>query len=128
MKVALLGATGFVGSAILSEALDRGHKVTAIVRDVGKLPARDGLVAKSCDIFETAQLAALLRGHDAVISAFNPGWKIRISTKSRSKAPHLSSQRLRRLASAGSCGWAAPEAWRSNPAFVLSTRRTFLVG
>ena len=32
MKVALLGATGFVGSALLKEALDRGHMVTAIVR------------------------------------------------------------------------------------------------
>ena len=32
MKVALLGATGFVGSALLEEALDRGHVVTAIVR------------------------------------------------------------------------------------------------
>jgi len=75
MKVALPGATGFVGSAILIEALDRGHTVTAIARDVGKLPVRDRLVAKSCDIFETTQLAGLLRGHDAVISAFNPGWK-----------------------------------------------------
>ena len=33
MKVVLLGATGFVGSALLKEALDRGHRVTAIVRD-----------------------------------------------------------------------------------------------
>ena len=33
MKVVLLGATGFVGSALLKEALDRGHTVTAIVRD-----------------------------------------------------------------------------------------------
>jgi uncharacterized protein YbjT (DUF2867 family) len=32
MKVALLGATGFVGSALLKEALNRGHIVTAIVR------------------------------------------------------------------------------------------------
>jgi putative NADH-flavin reductase len=75
MKVALLGATGFVGSAILNEALNRGHAVTAIVRDAGKLPVRDKLITKSCDIFKTAQLAILLRGHDAVISAFNPGWK-----------------------------------------------------
>jgi len=37
MKIALLGATGFVGSAILKEALERGHSVTAIVRDTGKL-------------------------------------------------------------------------------------------
>lgn len=33
MKVALLGATGFVGSALLGEALSRGHSVTAIARD-----------------------------------------------------------------------------------------------
>jgi putative NADH-flavin reductase len=32
MKVVLLGATGFVGSAILKEALYRGHQVTAVVR------------------------------------------------------------------------------------------------
>ena len=37
MKIALIGATGFVGSAILKEALDRGHEVTAIVRDPEKL-------------------------------------------------------------------------------------------
>jgi putative NADH-flavin reductase len=36
-KVVLLGATGFVGSALLKEALDRGHAVTAIVPDPGKL-------------------------------------------------------------------------------------------
>jgi uncharacterized protein len=41
MKVALLGATGFVGSALLKEALDRGHAVTAIVRHpAGNAPRR----------------------------------------------------------------------------------------
>jgi hypothetical protein len=75
MKVVLLGATGFVGSALLNEALSRGHTVTAIARDVGKRPRRDGFAAKACDLFDTNALAELLRGHDAVISAFNPGWK-----------------------------------------------------
>ncbi|MCC2643585.1 MAG: uncharacterized protein K0S45_3998, partial [Nitrospira sp.] len=37
MKIALIGATGFVGSAILKEALDRGHEVTAIARHPEKL-------------------------------------------------------------------------------------------
>lgn len=37
MKLALIGATGFVGSAILQDALDRGHEVTAIVRHPEKL-------------------------------------------------------------------------------------------
>jgi uncharacterized protein len=75
MKIALLGATGFVGSALLKEALDRGHSVTAIVRRPEKLEKRDRLVAKAGDVYDTALLAALLSGHDAVISAFNPGWK-----------------------------------------------------
>lgn len=75
MKVALLGATGFVGSALLNEALDRGHEVTAIVRHPDKLNKRAGLVAMEADIHDADRLATLIRGHDALISAFNPGWK-----------------------------------------------------
>lgn len=75
MQVALLGATGFVGSALLKEALDLGHIVTAIVRQSGKLEKREGLIAKVGDVYDTTSLAALIRGNDAVISAFNPGWK-----------------------------------------------------
>jgi len=44
MKIALLGATGFVGSALLDEALDRGHQVTAVVRNPAKLPQHVGWV------------------------------------------------------------------------------------
>src|SRR6202040_2576741 len=75
MKVALLGATGFVGSALLQEALDRGHVVTAIVRHPEKLEEREGLTAKAGDVYDTASLATLVRGSQAIISAFNPGWK-----------------------------------------------------
>ena len=38
MKIVLLGATGFVGSVLLDEALRRGHSATAIVRHPEKLP------------------------------------------------------------------------------------------
>lgn len=75
MNIALLGATGFVGSALLKEALDRGHAVTAIIRDPGKLAKRDRLTVLAGDIYDAGALAAMLRGHEAVISAFNPGWK-----------------------------------------------------
>jgi uncharacterized protein len=75
MKVALLGATGFVGSALLKEALDRGHTVTAIVRHPESLEPRKGLVAKAGDVYDTASLAGLIQGNDVVVSAFNPGWK-----------------------------------------------------
>jgi hypothetical protein len=75
MKIALLGATGFVGSALLKEALDRGHTVTAIVRHPEKLAARERLSAKAGDVYDTNSLTTLIMGNDALISAFNPGWK-----------------------------------------------------
>ena len=75
MKIALLGATGFVGTALLQEALTRGHHVTAIVRDPAKLPATsDYLTVVTGDINDTATLAPQLAGHDLVLSAYNPGW------------------------------------------------------
>jgi putative NADH-flavin reductase len=75
MNVALIGATGFVGSALLSELIDRGHTVTAIVRHPEKIEHRSGLVAKAGDVYDTSALAELIEGCDALISAFNPGWK-----------------------------------------------------
>lgn len=74
MKIALIGASGFVGSAILKEALGRGHEVTAIVRDPGKLQPHANLRPQKSDVYTADDVARLVAGHDAVISAFNPGW------------------------------------------------------
>jgi putative NADH-flavin reductase len=75
MKIALIGATGFVGIAILKEALDRRHQVTAIVRHPDKLmDSKDHLVKVKADVLETEHLAELLKGHDVVVSAYNAGW------------------------------------------------------
>ncbi len=75
MKIALIGATGFVGSAILKEALSRDHQVTAILRHPEKLTVKDpDLMVVKGDIMDTERLAFLLKGHDIVISAYNPGW------------------------------------------------------
>jgi uncharacterized protein len=74
MKIALIGASGFVGSAILKEAASRGHSVTAIVRDAGKVEKLDGVTAKSVDATDVAGLTSAISGNDAVISAFNGGW------------------------------------------------------
>lgn len=67
MKVALIGATGPVGRRILAELLDRGHEVTAVVRDTSKVPDHAGLYAVSANINDRAGLANVLRGHDAII-------------------------------------------------------------
>jgi uncharacterized protein len=74
MKIAVIGATGFVGSAILKEALDRGHEVAAIVRNPDKLAPHAKLHPKKGDVYNEDEVARLVTGHDAVISAFNPGW------------------------------------------------------
>ena len=74
MKIALIGATGFVGAPVLDEALARGHTVVALVRDPAKLAPRAGLEAVKVDAYDTASVAAAVTGVDAVISAFNPGW------------------------------------------------------
>lgn len=71
MNIALIGASGYVGSALLEEALARGHQVTALVGHPEKLAARPRLTALRADALDTAALASRLRGHDAVISAFS---------------------------------------------------------
>ncbi|MBS1503517.1 MAG: NAD(P)-dependent oxidoreductase [Bacteroidetes bacterium] len=75
MKIALVGATGFVGTAVLNEALYRGHKVTAIARNTEKLGhGNENLTVKQADAYNSDELAAVIAGNDAVISTFNSGW------------------------------------------------------
>ena len=69
MKIALIGATGFIGSRLLAELTSRGHQVTAIVRNPEKVPQGAGITALKGDVYDKDGLAALLAGHDAVISA-----------------------------------------------------------
>lgn len=73
-NVVLIGATGFVGSAVLNELLSRGHKVTAVVRNAAKLPKNDNLTAVEEDVANVDAIANIAKGMDAVISAYNPGW------------------------------------------------------
>ncbi len=75
MNIALIGASGFVGSHLLTEALNRGHKVTAIVRDASKITAKHpNLTIKTGDVRDENTVADLVKGHDAVLSAYNAGW------------------------------------------------------
>jgi uncharacterized protein len=67
--VALIGASGRAGSAILKELSDRGHKVTAIARNPEKIATLPNVAAKKGDANDGSGLATLLKGHDAVISA-----------------------------------------------------------
>jgi hypothetical protein len=74
MKVAIIGASGQIGSFIRDEALARGHQVTAIVRNPEKITVRNPhLTVVKADILKD-KVDGLVKGHDAVISAYNPGW------------------------------------------------------
>ena len=74
-KVALIGASGFIGSQLVKELLSRGYQVTAIVHSADKIKNDDkNLKVVSADVFDTDKLAEVLKNNDAVISAYNPGW------------------------------------------------------
>jgi uncharacterized protein len=71
MNIALIGASGFIGSAIRKEALSRTHQVTALVTDPSKLQPEANLDIRQTDVLDTELLSQQLRGHDVVISAFS---------------------------------------------------------
>jgi len=68
-RIALIGASGNVGSRILNELSDRGHQVTAIARTPEKIPSLPGVTTVKGDLADAAGLAALLEGHDAIVSS-----------------------------------------------------------
>lgn len=85
-NVVLIGASGFVGSAILNELLTKGHKVTAIVRNPQKINVENpNLAVIKADVSDTNTLINACKGKDAVISAYNPGWT----------SPHIYEETLR---------------------------------
>jgi putative NADH-flavin reductase len=69
MNIALIGATGNVGSRILAEALRRSHSVTGIARNPDTMAPRAGLALVAGDVAYPAILGTLLAGHDAVVSS-----------------------------------------------------------
>jgi putative NADH-flavin reductase len=72
MKIVLFGATGNIGNVILGEALDRGHTVTAVVRDPAKLATTHaGLTVVQGDAAQPSSYAAALPGAEAAIASLN---------------------------------------------------------
>lgn len=74
MKIVVFGANGRVGQRIVSEALGRGHEVTAAVRDPGAFSGDRRARVVAADVIEPASVAAAAAGHDAAVSAVGPAW------------------------------------------------------
>jgi nucleoside-diphosphate-sugar epimerase len=75
MKVALSGATGFIGSHVLKELQEHGHEVTAFVRDASKaeIVADRGATPTVVDLYDRAAAVSVLRDADAAIHTASPG-------------------------------------------------------
>lgn len=73
MKIAVIGATGYVGRAVVAELAARGHQVVALARQVEQVAAAENVSAVAADI-HSADFVQQLQGVDGVVSAFNPGW------------------------------------------------------
>lgn len=72
MNVVVYGATGNSGSEIVKELLSRGHKVTGVARNVDSLKAEKGLTATTDDLSNVDAIAGIIKGADAVVSAYQP--------------------------------------------------------
>jgi len=82
MRLLVLGATGGIGKHLLEYATARGHEVTAFARSPQKIALKSGrLRTVSGDLLNADQLAEVLPGHDAVLSAFGPSTLRRVRTR-----------------------------------------------
>ncbi|GHH36302.1 NAD(P)-dependent oxidoreductase [Streptomyces candidus] len=74
-KISLFGANGTVGSRILREALDRGHHVTAVVRDPAKFtaPQHQNLTVVTGDVLDPTSVTEVAKGQDVLVSAVGGG-------------------------------------------------------
>lgn len=73
-SIAIFGAGGRAGRAITCEARERGHHVTAVVRDPGKYDdiEAEGVSVVQGDVTDAERISSVVRGHDAVVHAVTP--------------------------------------------------------
>ncbi|WP_328349153.1 NAD(P)H-binding protein [Streptomyces sp. NBC_00445] len=74
MHLGVIGATGTIGSRVVTEALGRGHQVTAFSRDATRIEEnRKDITWKSLNVLDADAVAAAIPGLDVLISGFQPG-------------------------------------------------------
>ncbi len=96
MKIAVVGATGWLGGAVAQEALQRGHQVTALSRSGAPAEALAGAETVAVDVTDVAALADAIAGHDVVVVSVTDR-----TTPDRSIIPASARAALAALAEAG---------------------------
>lgn len=83
MKVLIFGATGGTGRALVAQALEQGHAVTAFARDPAKVQSKHpNLTVAQGNMLDPASVEAAVKGQDAVLSALGtraPAWGVVLS-------------------------------------------------
>ncbi len=69
MRIAVLGATGMAGSAVVDEALSRGHAVSALSRNPRAMPSHPRHTTRAVDVGDTVALDPVFADADAAVLA-----------------------------------------------------------
>jgi uncharacterized protein len=106
MRLVIFGASGLLGTRLVSEALSRGHQLTAVARDVARIDDRGGQVATAAaDVTDPGNVAAVAGGHDAALSAVTQHDRPEMLVDAaRGLLAGLSTAGVRRLVVAGGAG------------------------
>ncbi|CAM4133883.1 NAD(P)-dependent oxidoreductase [Saccharibacillus endophyticus] len=104
MRILILGATGRVGSLIVEHALRDGHEVTALVRDPGKVRAREGLTVNKGNACNAADIRRVMEGQQAVISALNTDGTTTLSDSMPIIIDAMREFGIRRIVTVGTAG------------------------
>ncbi len=96
MRVAIIGASGWLGGAVAEQAVQRGHDVVAIARHASRLQALEGAEVVGADVHDRDQIAGAISGCDAVVCAVTDR-----STADRSAIPEAIRTLLIALPQAG---------------------------
>lgn len=109
-KIALFGAGGTVGTRIVDEALNRGHHITAVVRDSSRYTkSAPNLSVVTGDVMDPRSVASVAEGQDVVVSAVGGGGPepratIRPSAESLIAGLRMTGEKAPRLIAVGGAG------------------------
>ena len=81
MKLAIFGATGKTGAEVVKQALEKGHIITAFVRNPDRMINKDEKINLiTGDVFDPASVAQAVKGQDAVICVLGAGSDLKKTT------------------------------------------------
>ena len=125
MKLAIFGATGKSGQALVAQALAAGHEVRALARTPAKLGSQPGLSIMAGDAADVAAVRETLAGCDAAISLlgnFNRKPNTEVSDATRTIVSVMEAQGPRRLVVVTTIGTGDSFAPLRSPLFKLIIR------